>query len=42
MVALLFFATAINYIDRASLGVLQPVLAKAMGWTALDYANINF
>jgi ACS family hexuronate transporter-like MFS transporter len=42
MVALLFFATAINYIDRASLGVLEPVLAEAMGWTALDYANINF
>ncbi len=42
MVALLFFATAINYIDRASLGVLQPVLAEAMSWTALDYANINF
>ena len=42
MVALLFFATAINYIDRASLGVLEPILARAMGWTALDYANINF
>src|SRR5512134_2024181 len=42
MVALLFFATAINYLDRASLGVLQPVLAEAMGWTARDYANINF
>ncbi|SCK08891.1 MFS transporter [Vogesella sp. LIG4] len=42
MLALVFFATTINYIDRAALGVLQPVLAKAMNWTAQDYANINF
>jgi MFS family permease len=42
ILALLFFATAINYIDRAALGVMQPVLAKAMSWTASDYADINF
>ncbi|MDN0075169.1 MFS transporter [Crenobacter sp. SG2303] len=42
MLALVFFATTLNYIDRAALGVLQPVLAKAMSWTAQDYANINF
>jgi len=42
ILALLFFATAINYIDRAALGVMQPVLAKAMSWTAQDYADINF
>lgn len=42
MLALVFFATTINYIDRAALGVMQPVLAKAMSWTAQDYANINF
>ena len=37
-----FFATTLNYVDRAALGVLQPVLAKAMARTAQDYANINF
>lgn len=42
MLALVFFATTLNYIDRAALGILQPVLAKAMNWTAQDYANINF
>ncbi len=42
MLALVFFATTLNYIDRAALGVLQPILAKAMQWTAEDYANINF
>ena len=42
MLALVFFATTLNYIDRAALGVMQPVLAKAMNWTAQDYANINF
>jgi len=42
MLSLVFFATTLNYIDRAALGVMQPVLAKAMNWTAQDYANINF
>ncbi|AGZ35400.1 MFS transporter [Pseudomonas sp. SWI6] len=42
MLALVFFATTLNYIDRAALGIMQPVLSKEMGWTAMDYANINF
>ncbi|MET0859124.1 MAG: MFS transporter [Telluria sp.] len=42
MLALVFFATTLNYIDRAALGILQPVLAKTMQWSAQDYANINF
>lgn len=42
MLAMVFFATTLNYIDRAALGIMQPVLAKAMSWTAQDYANINF
>ncbi|MGY4532915.1 ACS family hexuronate transporter-like MFS transporter [Pseudomonas sp. TE3786] len=42
MLALVFFATTLNYIDRAALGVMQPVLAEKMSWTAMDYANINF
>ena len=29
-------------IDRAALGVMQPLLAQQMAWTAMDYANINF
>jgi len=42
MLALVFFATTLNYIDRAAMGIMQPVLAKAMSWTAQDYADINF
>jgi ACS family hexuronate transporter-like MFS transporter len=42
MLALVFFATTLNYIDRATLGILQPLLSKEMNWTAQDYANINF
>lgn len=42
MLALVFGATTLNYIDRAALGIMQPVLAGAMHWTAQDYANINF
>src|SRR6195952_5958828 len=42
MLALVFFATTLNYIDRAALGVMQPILAQQMSWTAMDYANINF
>ncbi|WP_449433341.1 MFS transporter [Pseudomonas putida] len=42
MLALVFCATALNYIDRAALGLLQPVLSKSLNWTAMDYANINF
>lgn len=36
MLALVFFATTLNYIDRAALGIMQPVLAKEMSWTAMD------
>jgi MFS transporter, ACS family, hexuronate transporter len=39
--ALLFFATTVNYIDRAVLGVLEPVLQKEIGWTATQYGDIN-
>jgi ACS family hexuronate transporter-like MFS transporter len=42
MLVLVFFATTLNYVDRAALGVMQPVLAKALRWTEQDYANINF
>src|SRR5258706_3156174 len=38
---LLFFATTINYIDRAVLGVLAPDLQKRFGWTDTQYGDIN-
>ena len=34
---LLFFATTVNYIDRAVLGILKPVLEKELGWTQIEY-----
>jgi MFS transporter, ACS family, hexuronate transporter len=40
IVALLFFATTVNYIDRTMLGLLKPDLAKEFGWTENDYGNI--
>jgi ACS family hexuronate transporter-like MFS transporter len=40
VVALLFLATTINYIDRAVLGVLKPVLEQELGWTQVDYGWI--
>jgi ACS family hexuronate transporter-like MFS transporter len=39
--ALLFFATTINYVDRAVLGVLEPELEKEIGWTATQYGDMN-
>jgi ACS family hexuronate transporter-like MFS transporter len=38
--ALLFFAAAINYIDRQVLGILAPDLQKEIGWSELDYGRI--
>ena len=40
VVALLFFATVINYVDRSVLGVLKPVLEKELGWDQVDYGWI--
>ncbi|USI71926.1 MFS transporter [Sphingomonas morindae] len=40
--ALLFAATAINYIDRQMIGVLKPVLQVEFGWREGDYADIVF
>ncbi|MDK2756689.1 MAG: MFS transporter [Blastomonas fulva] len=42
IVALLFAATAINYIDRQMIGVLKPTLVAEFGWTESDFANIVF
>lgn len=40
ILALLMFATTINYFDRSIIGVLAPTLEKLFGWTNNDYANI--
>jgi ACS family hexuronate transporter-like MFS transporter len=35
--SLLFFATTVNYVDRAVLGVLKPLLDRELGWSQVDY-----
>ena len=40
IVALLFFATTINYLDRQVIGLLKPTLEKQFSWTETDYSNI--
>ncbi|MFC0878703.1 MFS transporter [Saccharicrinis sp. FJH2] len=42
ILALLFFATTINYMDRSIIGVLAPTLQyKVFNWSDVDYATIN-
>ncbi len=40
--ALLFAATALNYVDRQIIGILQPTLAQQFHWSEIDYGNIVF
>jgi MFS transporter, ACS family, hexuronate transporter len=40
--SLLFAATALNYVDRQTIGILEPQLSEQLHWTATDYANIVF
>ena len=40
IVALLFFATTINYVDRQVLGILAPTLKRELGWSESDYGSI--
>jgi MFS transporter, ACS family, hexuronate transporter len=40
IVALLFFATTINYIDRQVIGILKPFIADDLGWGEADYGYI--
>jgi len=37
VVGLLLFAVTVNYIDRAVLGVLKPLLDQELGWDQKDY-----
>jgi MFS transporter, ACS family, hexuronate transporter len=39
---LLFAATAINYVDRQTIGVLKPTLQAELRWTESSYADIVF
>ncbi len=40
IVALLFFATTVNYIDRTMLGLFKADLTGEFGWSENDYGNI--
>jgi len=40
--ALLFAATAINYIDRQMLGLLKPNFQQEFGWSETQFADIVF
>jgi ACS family hexuronate transporter-like MFS transporter len=40
IIALLFSATTVNYIDRTMLGLLAPDLGRELGWSESDYGNI--
>ncbi|MDA3893068.1 MAG: MFS transporter [Salinivirgaceae bacterium] len=40
ILAMLVFATTINYFDRSIIGVMAPILEKLFGWSNNDYANI--
>lgn len=40
VVALLFFATTVNYLDRQVIGLLKPTLEGNFGWSERDYGNI--
>lgn len=42
VVALLFTAMVVNYVDRQALGLLKPELEKAFGWRETDYADLVF
>jgi MFS transporter, ACS family, hexuronate transporter len=40
ILALLFFATTINYIDRQVIGILKPYIETDLGWSEVDYGLI--
>src|SRR5215210_7905042 len=40
VVALLFVATTINYVDRQVLGILAPTLQRDLHWSETDYGDI--
>ena len=40
VVALIFFATTVNYIDRQVIGLLKPYIQDDLGWSEADYGYI--
>jgi ACS family hexuronate transporter-like MFS transporter len=40
VVALLFVATTVNYVDRQVLGILAPTLQRELHWSETDYGDI--
>jgi ACS family hexuronate transporter-like MFS transporter len=40
IVALVFFATTINYVDRQVIGILAPLLQKDIGFNQIEYGYI--
>ncbi|MCB0743110.1 MAG: MFS transporter [Ignavibacteriae bacterium] len=40
ILALVFFATTINYIDRQVIGILAPTLQEEIGWSNIEYGYI--
>jgi ACS family hexuronate transporter-like MFS transporter len=40
IVALIFLATTINYIDRQVIGILAPILQDEIGWNDIEYGYI--
>ncbi len=40
IVALIFLATTVNYVDRQVIGILAPVLQKEIGWNNIEYGYI--
>ena len=39
--SLIFFATTVNYLDRAVISLLKPYLTKDFHWNDGDYANVE-
>src|SRR5204863_4330203 len=40
IVALLFMATTINYVDRQVLGILAPTLGRELHWSETAYGDV--
>lgn len=41
IVGLLFFGTALNYLDRNVLAILEPMIKRDLNWTPQDWGLIN-
>ena len=41
ILALLFVATTLLYVDRAALGIMAPYLQELIGWTETQYGYIT-